>query len=202
MNQKIQELIIAAKSDPKKSGVLGALMLALAVLGAKQFLGAEPNKAAAQDAVDAVRNEVLGLSDIGSIVVSGPSIEVPATEGRMRDLFRFDQHHFPAPVLDGEDVERSGKSDVSTDDPKPVDADPAASELERIRAEAERFRLTSTLLGSNPIALIDLVTGRNEKRSFMLRIGEDVRGFTLVSVSHRAAVIEYDGHQFTLNVQD
>lgn len=202
MQQKIQELILTAKADPKKIGVLGALMLVLVVLGAKQVIGAKPEEAQARDAVNAVRDEVLGLSDIESLIASGPSIQVPSQEGRMRDLFRFDERHFPKPVLIEEDPEGSAKSDDKQDDPVRVEVDPAAREAERIRNEAERFRLTSTLLGSSPIALIDLSTGRNQPRSHMLRIGEEIEGFTLVSVSHRQAVIEYSGHRFTLRVQD
>ncbi|GAB4545130.1 MAG: hypothetical protein Tsb0013_02750 [Phycisphaerales bacterium] len=202
MNAKLAELQLVIRSSPKKAGVLGVLMVTLAVLGAKQLLGAKPGEASAKNAVEAVKDEVLGLSDIEAMIESGPTITVTLPGGQMRDLFRFDDRRFPPPVLERADPERSAKSDDPSDDPPPVVVDPEAQERDRIHSEAERFRLTSTLLGSQPLALIDLDEGRGRARSFMLRIGETIRGFTLVSVSHRQAVIEKDGHEITLHVDD
>lgn len=202
MKQKLQELIVVAQADPKKAIVLGALMIALVVIGARQFLGAGPSSALAQDAVDAVREEALGLSDIEQYVHTGPTTVVPAPSGALRDLFRFDERHFPLPVEEQEDEGTSAKSDDSSDDPTPGVVDPSAQQAARIREEAERFRLRSTLLGTSPVAVFDFGTGSRETRSTMLRIGEVFRGFTLVSVSHRQAVIEQGDLRFTLHVSD
>lgn len=202
MNQKLQELLLVARADPKRAGVLGVLLVVLTVLGVKQFVGAAPSAAVAKSAVDAVHDEILGLSDITALVDSGPTIRVPEPGVQMRDLFRFDDHYFPLPVEDGGDLEISAKSDESKDDPSPDDADRSRREAALVREEAERFRLTSTLLGSQPLAVFEYRIERNESRAYMLRIGEDVRGFTLVSVSHRQAVIEKSGQRFTLQVED
>ena len=205
MNAKLAQLKFAVMSSPKKAGLLGVLGLVLVVLGAKQFLGGAPRSAVASDgsnAVDAVRSEVLGLSDISSLIDDRPSVKVTIDEGGMRDLFRFDERLFPPPVAEGADVERSAKSDAPMDDPSPVPVDDAAQVRARVHAEAERFRLTSTLLGSESLAVFDYEGDDNRVRTFLLRIGEDFRGFTLTSVSHRSALIVKDGHEFTLRVDD
>lgn len=205
MNQKIAELKMLLRASPKKAGLLGGLGLVLVVLGGKQLVGQGPGLATASSgtgAVDDLRTEVLGLSDITELVDARPSVRVPTPSGGMRDLFRFDERRFPPVVLEEADAERSAKSDARVDDPSPVPADAAAQERAHIRDEAERFRLTSTLLGSESLAVFDYEGDKGQARTFLLRIGEDFQGFTLLSVSHRAAVIVKDGHEFTLRVDD
>jgi len=203
MHAKVQEFILIAKADPKKAGVLGVLALVLVVLGGRQLIGSSPREAhAGEEAVAQVREQALGLSDIESVVRSGPSVRVPRAEDGLRDLFRFDERHFPLPEPESGDGATSGKSDGGSDETSGVDADTRGDPGASIREEAERFRLTSTLLGSNPIASISYREGTGEGRSHMLRIGEAFKGFTLVSVSHRQAVIEKAGQRFTLRVED
>ncbi|MEM1424221.1 MAG: hypothetical protein AAGH64_09480, partial [Planctomycetota bacterium] len=123
MNEKIAELRLLVRSSPKKAGLLGVLVLVLAGVGTKQMIGGAPRSASASSdtgAVDAVRTEVLGLSDIEDLIDERPSVEVTINGGRMRDLFRFDDRLFPAPAIERGDEGRSAKSDTRMDDPPDV----------------------------------------------------------------------------------
>ncbi len=197
---KLRELKLQAQASPQKAGIFVVLCAVLAVIGGKQMLGAGPSRATAQEALAEAKEQVLGLSDLAELDTGTHVIRVPKPESGLRDLFHFDARIFPPPVQAEPETENSAKSDVRSDDPPTVSAFSSGQRAAEIRTEAERFRLRSTLLGAQPIAVIAIGGGPSGQRSEMLRIGEAIEGFELIEIQQRSVTVEKDGVRVRLNI--
>jgi hypothetical protein len=71
----------------------------------------------------------------------------------------------------------------------PAHADAVA---ERVMKEAASLRLRGSLIGSTPMAVIE-VTGKRADKGNVVRPGQVVEGFTLIEVHSTGVVLEKDG---------
>lgn len=200
MKTKLRELVLQLQASPQKAGIFLVLCVVLAIVGGRQLIGAGPSRAAAQESVAQTRDQVLGLSDIAALETGGAAIAVPAPASGLRDLFRFDDRYFPPAAQQDPETGNSAKFDARPDDPSPVSGSSGDGIAEVIRAETERFRLRSTLLGARPIAVIAITDDPGEPRSEMLRIGEAVSGFELLEIQPRSVTLEKSGVRVTLTI--
>ena len=69
---------------------------------------------------------------------------------------------------------------------------------QRVRQEAAALRLRSTMISSNPIAVIETTAGAG-KRASVVRMGDSIEGFVLISVRAREVDLEKNGVRVTLS---
>jgi len=67
-----------------------------------------------------------------------------------------------------------------------------------VRQEAAALRLRSTMISSNPIAVIETTAGAG-KRASVVRMGDSIEGFVLISVRAREVDLEKNGVRVTLS---
>ncbi len=200
MQEKLLELWLLINADRKKSVVLGASMLVLVVLGGRQLLSASPRAANAQQAtvLEQLRDQAVGDLDAQLLFPDAGAIRVPTPDvERPRDLFRFSDRYFPPPKTESPVVANAAKLNEGNDESTDAHIDEDAQRVARVRSEAERFRLRSTILGATPIATIEIV-GERATRSEMLRPGEQISGFTLVDVGSHSVTLRKSGVEITL----
>jgi hypothetical protein len=203
MKQRYTEFIVLLTSDKRKAAVLSALVVLAGALWIKMMLTQDPASAnastpgsAGTGSSDLASNPT--LSESGGFEVA-PLVVLPRTEPLTRDLFE------PGPVfvrqpLQTEQADASGpKSAQGFDDNSPVSPELRRLELERVvREESSRLHLSSTMIGSNPVAVIQ-VDGSNGTRK-VLSVGDIVLGFELVEVSARSAVLSKNGIRVEMNI--
>lgn len=196
MNHKIREMWVVITEDRQKAAVLGVLLLVLAGLVVKYlFAGVGPR--GTQAAVDKSTSPS-SATDVGQSAITrtmaalgaGQStrvISLAPTPRLSRNLFALDASFFPPPAQ----MEPAKGPQRSTHEPvieaTPENADVLrAREAARIQDEAKSLRLRSIVLGQAPNAVIEV--GRGERR--VVRVGQDINGFRLVSVEPGSVLLE------------
>ncbi|MBL0926411.1 MAG: hypothetical protein IBJ11_02010 [Phycisphaerales bacterium] len=202
MSTRLAELWIILNADRKKSAVLGVLLLALTLLGLRTVLSGGIGSAQARDRRAAGQPDAApaaGLAAAAAAAAAGrPIIRVPRPAELTRNLFLVNEVTFPRPVEMPQSAGVAQKSQSETaEDPEVVRGRERAAAEKRVREQASKLRLRSTMLGRTPMAVVDQV-GRSDRRNFVLRPGESVDGLTLVEVSELSVVLEKDGFRVEL----
>ena len=203
MKQRLIETWVIITSDKRKAGVLAALLLtALGLWARAALLGGKPASAGAATpaakAASSAREKQSDGAKSGEFEIA-PMVILPPRQAITRDLF-IPTPEFGAQPLQTDQTDGSGpKSTRGTDDNLPVSPELQRQELERaVREEASRLHLSSTMVGPNPVAVIQS-EGKNGSRS-VLRIGESIFGFELVEVTARDVVLVKNGIRVELSI--
>ncbi len=182
-------LVLELQRDKKKTAIMMALGLVAAVMAGRLIVGRlGPAKASASQQIVATAQIAMPTSLDG---MAGDAAHEQAnrrdeyinriTPGITRDLFHYSPETFP--LTDREKVEVGIPKGAT---PKPVDdkaIQKKVNELLRARARslAGGLKLQSTIIGSSPMAIIN---GR------LLRIGQKIADFTVMSVTNRKCTLE------------
>jgi hypothetical protein len=196
-------------ADPRKSAMLGGLMLLLLVLGIRQFAGGGPASAPASTGDAAIPS----IAETGQQAVTralasldesrgGGIVQVPRPPELARDLFALHPDHFPEPAqavpaaLVGDALEGS--------EPRAVESKAENADALRARHEAQLVEETkgwsvrSLMLGSSPTVVIE-TSGADRRRS-VLRPGASVLGWALVEAGAAGVLLEKQGVRVRLPV--
>ena len=192
---RVHEYWIRVTAEPRKAAVLGGLMLVLVVMGTRMMLKGGPSSARAQGelAVASPTDTMNSLLDLSILDGGGPEVLIERAPNPERNVFGFDERYFPIPAP-AEDLgpEDSPKDESDQDDN--TEAQPSQEELRAaLVAEAERrIEVKSTLVGSNPVAVIEVIdNGKRERR--VVGIDQAVDGFIVRRVTAHGVVLERDG---------
>jgi len=202
MQERLRDLWIVITADKKKAGVLGGLLVVALVLWARTALTESPKRAAASDdqATTQTSTGTAGDSGDGANGSEKPREIVRAVSPALlqRDLFAVSDERLAPPAQPDPSEEAGHKSEAGSDD-KPVEQERSArlTRDERVREEARRLRLRSTMLGRRPMAVIEVTKDRS-RTSGVVRLGESIEGFRVVEIAARAAVLEKDGVRVVL----
>ncbi len=215
MKRRLQGLWIVITDDRKKAGVLGSLLLILLAFGVKTLvMGSRPGGASAaigrsgESAVTAVGQNAVSraIASLGNGSSRGV-ITLAASPRLSRDLFAFDEGYFPPPPQPvssspsaqtdpgGPPSRALGQSAI---DERAENAEERQARLEaRVRKEADALRLRSVVLGTNPIAVIE-VPGKRQRR--VVPLGREIEGFRLEEVAGNSVVLEMDSVRVRLSL--
>jgi hypothetical protein len=203
MKQRLIESWVMVTADKRKAGVLGLLLVTALVLWARAaILGGEPASASAATSKagngSSDQGKSSGASPTGEFELA-PMVLLPRSRALTRDLFTPGPEFGPQPLQPDQTDATGPKSAPGKDDNLPVSPELRRQELERaVRDEASRLHLSSTMVGSNPVAVIQS-EGKNGSRS-VLRIGESLDGFELVEVTAREVVLIKNGIRVELSI--
>lgn len=218
MKARAMEAWVALTSDKRRAGVLGGLVLVALVMWARAALvsssddgGAGPAKASASAGSEGAAPNASGnaapsggapAADALSTPDQG-AVQLPPVPPLARDLFAYSREYFPEPVQTDSTAQEDPKSapaqvEISSDEEEPEETEDEQALL--VRADAARWlRLRSLMLGKEPVAVIES-TAPKDPRSSVIRVGESIAGFTLVSVAARTVMVERDGVQVELTL--
>lgn len=194
---RLRETWVLLMADRKKAGVLGLLLLVLAVVGVKSFvrLGpetttaaltggsptAETVAAAGQDAYSRTVASIEAVRNGGIVRVARPS--------RVdRDLFALDHAYFPPPAQPESVRPAAQDSRITPVESSAPTVDEVRARAEsRVRSEADGLRLRSVIVGSRPIAVFEI---KGDRQRAVVRVGESIGGFVLAEVFSDSVVLE------------
>ncbi len=199
MKRQLLELWIAASSDPRKLGILGALLVvALGLWGRAALMQSGPSEAEASRKGSASSSASSAKGGEHSSEKAGPTrvVTLPPIEPLGRDLFAVSEELIPQPSQPEAKASGAPKPSPSNDD-KPMDLEQLR--IARIMERASGLRLRSTIVGGEPIAVIEQVGRRSQGR--VVRLGEQIAGFSLVKVDAGRVVLEQDGVRVELAQQ-
>jgi len=200
MRSTIAHLKVLLAAEKKKAGVLGVLLLMLVVVGVRATLQAGPSKARAATASQerraaAAAAEAEKAASGNTARRARPPVTVERPRPLRRDLFLLSEAYFPLPSQTEPPAgmpPKSGSSNVEAAVRKPAGPVMEQSAEERVQKEAGSLRLRGTLIGSTPMAVIE-VTGKRADKGNVVRPGQVVEGFTLIEVQSTGVVLEKDG---------
>lgn len=199
MNTTITRLKVVLAAEKKKAGVLSVLLLLLVVAGVRSTMQAGPSKARAATVSQERRAAAAAAAEkeaSGNMTRRArPPVTVERPRPLRRDLFLLSEAHFPLPSQTEPPARmppKSGSSNVEAAVRKPAGPATEHSAAERVRKEAGSLRLRGTLIGSTPMAVIE-VTGKRADKGNVVRPGQVVEGFTLIEVQSTGVVLEKDG---------
>jgi len=203
MKQRFAETWVLITADKRKAVALTVLLLVAGGLWARMMLlGGKPASASAAQGVTTAGSSDQGQG-AGTGVMGGfearPLVVIPRTVSLTRDLFAPGPAFGSQPLQTDQPDDSGPKSAQGSDDKSPVSPELRRLELERVvREEASRLHLSSTMVGSNPVAVIQH-EGTNGERA-VLRIGQSIDGFELVEVTARNVVLTKNGIRVELSI--
>jgi len=203
MKQRIIEFWVMVTADKRKAAVLGVLLLVAVVMWLRMVMvSGGPSAAKASSIARATAQEFENKSD-SSDGAGGyerlPIVNIPPVAPLKRDLFAPGPAFGPQPFQTDQTEGGRPKSATRTDDNSAVSPELRRQELERVvREEASRLQLSSTMVGVNPIAVIQ-VGGAKGTRA-VLGIGDSVDGFELIEVSSRTVILMKDDVRVELSL--
>lgn len=189
MRLTIQKLIILAKAEKKQSITLAVLCVMALGLWARAAMQGPAAASAASPRADRESKKAENTDR----PKPRETIVLPAVPTLARDLFVPRPEDFPRPAQTEPLHPEAEKSDTGNDDNMNQGNQlPRLSTAERVREESKRLTLRSTVVGADPIAVIETENAGKTER-LVLRLGASVDGFTLRAVHNRQAVFEKDG---------
>lgn len=206
MNKQLQETWAVLTADKKKATALGALALLSGGLWIRAAVMSGPSQAAASTHETTTDTTNKHSSSAGASAAAGgvnpetfPAITLEAVGDLNRDLFALSD----ALLASSAQMEQAGsdrpKSARRNDDKSLRTATTRAQTVEeRVRDEAQGLHLRSTMIGANPIAVIE-VAGATGRSSPVLRLGDHVAGFVLRVVRAQEVELEKEGVRVTLS---
>ncbi len=202
VNKQLHETMVILAADKKKAAFLGSLLFvavglwvrAAMVTGPHEAQGAgntmsegamSPDRA---DEPSQKESELLAHRDI---------VRIPTVQPLTRDLFALSDELLALSAQTDQPQLDDPKSSLGIDD-KSNQSGPesAAAKEKRIHLEAAQLSLRSTMTGSNPVAVIAQDSGK--LAGVVVRLGEEIAGFTLVHVRAREVEIEKEGVRVAL----
>lgn len=205
MRTRLAHMWIAMTADKKKAGVLAGLVLVACALGLRAALITRGGavRAAAVNTASAPAAPKGGAAKNTHAEVRKPAgervVRLPALDGLTRNIFLPDPDVFPLSAqTDAADREaaksRTGNDDKSSDLERDV-----RERSRRVREEAGRLRLRSTIVGGTPLVVIERTTGA-KGAGLVLRLGQEIDGFTLLEVRSDRAVLQKEGVRVELEL--
>lgn len=203
MNERVAEIWAIVTADKKKAGVLACLVLVAVGLWLRAALTSGPSRADASTSANAsgfASSRDTGKNKPDDAPAAPPKpVRFIQPEALDRDMFALSD---PLVALSAQ-PDRAGadnpKSPMGTDDKSQRAGTSEAVSIEtRVRQESESLRLTSTMIGTNPIAVIESTAGAR-RNAAVLRVGDTIDGFTLVEVHAHSVALEKDGVRVTLS---
>jgi hypothetical protein len=181
MNQLVNKFLEDVKRDKKRAALLGVLVLVAGIVIARQFLSQTPQPASAASVSQAYQPRPAVQADAtGAPKVAKPFVRVDKKISR--DIFAPNTDYFPveaAPV----------PQKIVTSAPTTQEA---TSVETMVRNLAQSLQLQSTMLGDQPTAIIN---GR------VLKAGDSLKQFKVVSISTDQVVLERNGIEVTLEMK-
>lgn len=197
MKAQYQKLVILAKSEPKQSIALAVLLVIALGFWARSLAKSGSNAMASTGG--SASQQVLE-DQKSSALKPRPRVIVTGADPITRDLFVPRPEDFPPPVQTEPIDARASKSPTGSDDKtNKAQGLPRLTPEARVLAEAGELTLRSTVVGADPIAVIEHLREGKTQRT-VLRVGDTVRGFRLVRVVDRRVVIEKDGIEVVLTL--
>ena len=193
----VRRLLALLRADPRKTALLGALLVVLIVLLIR--MAVRPRSASGKltellppaQASSGAGATILRAS--GDRLDSQKSISTPRggphiTEPQQititlpqRDIFALDLSQFPL------------RPNAEVGSSEPGQRNPELDKLAAARQRVAQLRLQSTVTGPVPTACID---------STMLRLGDSYQGFTIEQITNRRVLLEKDGNRFQLHLSE
>ena len=223
MSRRARELWAEMTAEKGKAGVLGGLLLVLAVVGVRALVKSSdgPAHAAAStqtqpapQAHDASRTPstavISNAAEPGSSAASSARAQPDLTPPRRyssgvkpaRDIFALSEEHFPVvtPVADGtRDANRPKSADGVADNTGEADTRDAAHQA---NADAANLRVRSIALGPRTLAIIEDTTAESaSRRTKVVRAGDTVAGFLVTAVTAHGVTLSRDGVTIDLKPQ-
>jgi hypothetical protein len=189
-------------ASPKKAGALGFLFLVLVILWGKLIFGGKgPSSASAMtprmpgddhsgnSAVDASGHSLRLLDSALLAWARAPIVPVH------RNLFAVPLDYYPQ--VGSQDGDLSGGSGFWDRLAKSVSAHADQQEqrqilVDNVRIMAESLKLESTMLGSEPTAMVN---------SQMVREGDVIAGFHVLKIEARELIVEREGIRLAIGMQ-
>ncbi len=198
MRATAQKLVILAKAERKQSITLAILVLLALGLWARAAVKPNSVASAAQPAqTDAQQGQ---FREPNAENNTRQSVVIHNNDPLTRDLFLPRPEDFPPPVQTEPTPLTDAKSDEGTDDnTHGRNSLPQLTTEERVLEESRALTLRSTVVGAEPIAVVEINTPGSPGR-VVLRAGESVLGFTLVRVVDRNAVFKKEGVEVKLTL--
>jgi len=203
VKKRLMEFWVIVTADPKKASVLGGLVLVALVMwiragivsGSSEKPAPGPRQAGASQLTSSAAGASKGREHAGA-----DRIALPSLTPLERNLFLPSERYFPLPSQTEAPEPSTAKSPIGNDDKEQVDeAALAALHEQRIREQAERLRVRSIMLGSSPTAVIE-TRGSRGGAARVLRVGQQIDGFTLVEVHRSHVVVVQDGIRVALTL--
>ncbi|MFM9956548.1 MAG: hypothetical protein ACKVZJ_00595 [Phycisphaerales bacterium] len=204
MMRKLHELKILMKDDPKRAAMLIVLGGVLVLVSARAvFVTAGPKRAAAKGGPDGAAQTSSEAVKTGASVAAalaersrGEIVTLAVPPKSLRDVFQIDQVLFPAPAAKTPTGVVQEKSESgNAESPEEAALRVRAETERRVLTESQQLRLRGTLLGHSPTAVLEEVS---ERKSFVLRPGQEIAGFTLVEIGASSVVLEKEGFRVEL----
>lgn len=199
MHGALTEFRVIVTSDKRKSIVLASLTLLLIFVIGRAMLGAGPARASATSS-SASRRERIFSDDPSRVALDTSRALIPVLRpgATDRNVFQLDPSVFPPPAQTdpSASLPPNSPSNLADEIPENPDRVRVAAELEA-QQQLAKLRLRSTVMGSRPLALIEVVSGRTSDRTWA-RPGDPVGAFTLVRVETRGVVLELNGVEYEL----
>lgn len=192
MNERFNDLWVMVQQDRKKAATLCVLMVVAVAMGIRAIVSGAggPSKAsaaapAAKGGAGAATKAAAPLTIEQALASLRPQQRLSQDGLPPRDLF-----HSTWAVIGGLESEGGGKSPAGLAD----NATGAPQEDPRLRIEQEAsvLRLRSTLLGGNPLAVIERAEAGAARRQ-VARLGESVEGFRVIRIDAHEIEVEKDG---------
>lgn len=192
MRSKIAEIKMLLAADKKQATVLAGLLVFLVISMGRMLLNMSPSKASARQssATQADQDQERSSGDAGA---ARGTVKLAPLPDSARDIFALNPEKFPEPARPEQSAEVGPKSDPGIDES--LEADPLTRQQQTQRAvlaEADLLRLRSTILGANPIAVIES-RSEGKTRSVVLGVGDLVDGFQIIEIRRLSVLIEKSG---------
>ncbi len=196
MRNTIQKMVILAKAEPKQSITLGVVTILALGFWARTTVkqGADAHASSGNTTSTAeVRENNTADEQRERIVIA-------SADTTSRDLFLPRPEDFPPPVQPEPSHDETSKSATGSDDKtSETKALTVVTRRQRVLEEARELTLRSTVVGAEPIAVLESRLSGSPER-VVLRAGESAFGFTLLRVTNRKAALEKDGVEVELTI--
>lgn len=205
MRARVAHMWIALTSDKRKAGVLAGLVIVAFALGLRALVVSRSGASARHGVTPATatsgtkRGAPSGAGEDVRKPEAARVVRLPALDGLTRNIFLPDPDVFPlSPQTDGTGGE-AAKSRTGNDDTS-FDLERTQRErAQRVRDEAGRLRLRSTIVGGTPLVVIERTTGA-KGAGVVLRLGQEIDGFTLLEVRSDRAILQKEGVRVELEL--
>jgi hypothetical protein len=196
MKQRLLEIWTVAKQDRKKTATLGTLVLVALVMGIRALASGSAGPRQASAAGPAMKTTtaiapIESLSVEDALALLRPQDRHGTGMPPDRDLFKSDWA-----VMGPPSGATGGKSEAQDAD-NPDAPLSAEGRREQIQHEASTLRLRSTMLGANPVAVIEK-TGAGASAPRIARLGAEFEGFLVAVIEAHRVELEKEGVRIVL----
>lgn len=189
MSTKLKRLWLQATADKKKFGIFATLMAVGLLLWARLILLEEVPKIATADDPNqpAQADGITRYGQASPVITTGPvlppleEVAVTLSEDLPLNLFAF-RHKRYKPLPSDESQHDQAQLTGSTDDER----------MQELVELARSLRLQSVIQGASPAMVIN---------GEVLRVGDSIEGFEIVSFNERSAKLTREGLTFLLKMR-